>query len=155
MHAGEQREREELRGKAEQLGIRLAFFSTPNRAELDRALDAISKDPPQAMVAFSEGFVVENRDTIINFAVSHRLPLASGWAVMARSGALLTYGPRLNESYRRSAYFVGRILKGTKPEDLPIEQPTVLELIVNLKTANALGLAVPQSLLARADEVIE
>jgi hypothetical protein len=76
------------------------------------------------IVAFSEGFVVENRQTIINFAMSRRLPVVSGWAVMAKSGALLTYGPRLIESYRRPAYYVGRILRGAKPSELPIERPT-------------------------------
>jgi ABC-type uncharacterized transport system substrate-binding protein len=155
LHPGEERERANLGAQAEQLGIRISFYSTPNRAELDRALDAIRADPPQALIAFSEGFVVENRDTIINFAMSQRLPLISGWAVMAKSGALLTYGPRLVESYRRTAYFVGRILKGTKPSDLPIEQPTRFELVVNRKTADALGLTIPPSILARVDEVIE
>ena len=155
LHPGEEREREELGAQAERLGIHLAFFPTPNRAELDRALDAIRADTPQALIAFSEGFVVENRDTIINFAMSQRLPLISGWAVMAKSGALLTYGPRLVESYRRTAYFVGRILKGTKPSDLPIEQPTRFELVVNRKTADALGLTIPPSILARVNEVIE
>jgi len=155
LHPGEQREREELQAKADQLGIHLTFFSTPNRNELDRALDSIGKDPPQALVALSEGFVTENRNTIIGFALSQRLPLVSGWAVMAKSGALLTYGPRLTESYRRAAYFVSRILKGARAQDLPIEQPTVLELVVNLNTAKALGITVPQALLARADGVIE
>ena len=87
--------------------------------------------------------------------MSRRLPVVSGWAVMAESGALLTYGPRLAESYRRAAYFVVRILKGAKPEQLPIEQPTVLELVINLKSASKLGLTVPRTLLARADQVIE
>jgi putative tryptophan/tyrosine transport system substrate-binding protein len=155
LHAGEERERADLGAQAEQLGIRLAFFSTPNRAELDRALDAIKTDRPQAVIAFSEGFVVENRYTIINFAMTQRLPVISGWAVMAKSGALLTYGPRLVESYRRTAYFVGRILKGTKPAELPIEQPTKFEFVINLKTAKALGLTIPPLVLARADEVIE
>jgi putative tryptophan/tyrosine transport system substrate-binding protein len=155
LHAGEERERADLGAQAEQLGISLSFFSTPNRAELDRALDAIPASPAQALVAFSEGFVVENRETIINFAMKQRVPLISGWAVMAKSGALLTYGPRLVESYRRTAYFVGRILKGAKPGDLPIEQPTRFELVVNRKTADALGLIFPPSILARADEVIE
>ena len=155
LHAGEESERADLEVKAEQLGIHVAFFATPNRAELDRALVAIGADPPQAIMAFSEGFVVENRDTIINFAMSRRLPLVSGWAVMAKSGALVTYGPRLVESYRRTAYFAGRILKGTKPSELPIEQPSVLDLVINLETATALGLTIPQSVLARADEVIE
>lgn len=155
LHPGEERERADFAAQAERLGIRLSFFSTPNRAELDRALDAIAAGPPQALIAFSEGFVVENRDTIIDFAMKQRLPLISGWAVMAKSGALLTYGPRLVESYRRTAYFVGRIIKGTKPGDLPIEQPTRFELVVNRKTADALGLTIPPSILARVDEVIE
>jgi putative ABC transport system substrate-binding protein len=155
LHAGEERERGDLGAQAEQLGIHISFFSTPNRAELDRALDAIAVGRSQAVIAFSEGFVVENRDTIIDFAMKQRLPLISGWAVMAKSGALLTYGPRLVESYRRTAYFVGRIIKGTKPGDLPIEQPTRFELVVNRKTADALGLTIPPSILARVDEVIE
>ena len=155
LHAGEEREREDLGAQEEQLGIQLAYFPTPNRAELDRALDAIAAGPAQALIAFSEGFVVENRDTIINFAMSHCLPLISGWAIMAKSGALLTYGPRLGESYRRTAYFVSRILKNAKPADLPIEQPTRFELVVNRKTADALGLTIPPSILARVDEVFE
>lgn len=155
LHAGEERERSELAAQAEHLGIHISFFSTPNRAELDRALDAIGADPPQAIVAFSDGFVVENRAAIIDFGMSRRLPVVSGWAVMAKSGALLTYGPRLAESYRRTAYFVARILKGAKPEELPIEQPTVLELVINLKSASKLGLTIPRTLLARADQVIE
>src|SRR6185437_4807377 len=112
-------------------------------------------DPPQAIIAFSEGFVVENRQIIINFAMSRRLPLVSGWAVMAKSGALFTYGPRLVESYRRPAYYVDRILHGAKASDLPIERPTVLELVVNLNSAKTLGITVPQTILARADELIE
>jgi len=87
--------------------------------------------------------------------MSRRLPVVSGWAVMARSGALLTYGPRLPESYRRPAYYVARILRGSKPSELPIERPTVLELVVNLNSAKTLGMTVPRSILVRADEVIE
>jgi putative ABC transport system substrate-binding protein len=155
LHAGEEREQAELEAEARRLGISVAFFATPNRAALDRALDAIGADPPEALVAFSEGFVVENRETIINFAMSRRLPVVSGWAVMAKSGALLTYGPRLADSYRRTAHFAVRILKGAKPAELPIEQPTMLDLVVNLRSAKTLGITIPQSLLARADEVIE
>jgi putative ABC transport system substrate-binding protein len=155
LHGGEANERIDLSAEAKELGIGLDFFKTPNRAELDLALAAIKANRPDAIVAFSEGFVVENRELIIGVANSLRLPVVSGWAVMAKSGALLTYGPRLVESYRRTAYFVQRILKGAKPEELPIERPTVLELVLNLKTAKALGLTVPQSLLARADEIIE
>ena len=141
LHAGEEREWADLADKAEQLSMHLTFFPTPNRDELDRALATIGTDPPQAIVAISEGFVVENRDTIIKFAMSRRLPVVSGWAMMAKSGAIFTYGPRLVESYRRSAYFAARILNGATPAELPIEQATVLELVVNLGTSKALGLA--------------
>jgi len=155
LHPGEASERADLTRKADQLGIHLSFFATPTRAELDRALDAIAADPPQAIVAFSEGFVVENRATIINFAMSRHLPVVSGWATMAKSGALFTYGPRLEESYRRPAYYVGRILAGARASDLPIERPTVLELVVNLNSAKTLGITVPNSVVALADRVIE
>jgi putative ABC transport system substrate-binding protein len=84
-----------------------------------------------------------------------RIPVISGWGLFAQSGALCTYGPKLSESYRRAAYYVDRILKGAKPGELPIERPTVLELVVNLKTAGALGIAVPQTVLARATEVLD
>lgn len=155
LHAGEAAERADLSAKAQELGIKLDFFKTPNRAELDRALAAIKADPPDAVVAFSEGFVVENRELIIEVASSSSIPVVSGWAVMAKSGALFTYGPRLEESYRRTAYFVDRILKGTKPEALPIERPAVLELVLNLRMARSLGLQIPPILLARADDTIE
>ena len=85
----------------------------------------------------------------------HRAPVISGWPVFAQSGAICTYGPRLGESYRRLAYYVDRILQGARPADLPIEQPTQFQLVVNLRTSKTLGLTVPPSLLARADEVIE
>jgi putative ABC transport system substrate-binding protein len=106
-------------------------------------------------LAFSEGFVIENRALIINFAMNYKIPVASGWAVMAKSGALFTYGPRLIESYRRPAYFVDRILKGANPAELPIEQPTVLEFVINLNSARTLGINIPQTILARSDEIIE
>jgi hypothetical protein len=86
------------------------------------------------MVLFSDAFVIEHRKQIIEFAMRRGMPIISGWSVIADSGALCTYGPRLVESYRRVAYFVDRILKGAKPNELPIEQPTVLEFVVNLKT---------------------
>lgn len=155
LHAGEEREQADLEAEAEQLGIHISFFDTPDLAALHRALDAVAADPPQALIAFSEGFVVENRSTIVDFAMSRRLPVVSGWAVMAKSGALFTYGPRLAESYRRTAYFVARILRGAEPGELPIEQPTVLDLVINLGSAKKLGLAIPPTLLARANEVIE
>ncbi len=155
LHAGEGGERADLKEKARQLDIQLTFFATPSRAELEAALSRMAADPPQAIIAFSDGFVVQNRKTILDFAMSRRLPVVSGWAMMAKSGALCTYGPRLVESYRRTAYFVDRVLKGASPSELPIEQPTILELVLNLKAAKALGIDIPAAVMARADEVIE
>lgn len=155
LHAGEAGEQAEIAAEAERLGITIRVYPTPDRPALERALAAIAADPPQAILALSEGFVVANRQTIIDFGLQRRIPVVSGWAVMARSGALFTYGPRLVESYRRTAYFVGRILGGSRAEDLPIEQPTVFELVLNLKTAKALGIGMPPELLAEADDAIE
>jgi putative tryptophan/tyrosine transport system substrate-binding protein len=155
LHPGSEFERKDSETKARQLGMEISFFPTPNREELDRALGAIEASPLQAMLLFSDAFVVEHRKQIIDFAMRRGMPIISGWAVIADSGALCTYGPRLVESYRRVAYFVDRILKGAKPSELPIEQPTVLEFVVNLRSAKALGITIPPAVLARADRVIE
>jgi putative ABC transport system substrate-binding protein len=155
LHPGSEFERKDSETKARQLGMEISFFATPNREELDRALNAIEAGQLQAMVLFSDAFVVEHRKQIIDFAMRKGMPIISGWSVIADSGALCTYGPRLVESYRRVAYFVDRILKGAKPSELPIEQPTVLEFVVNLKTAKTLGITIPPTILARADRVIE
>ena len=155
LHPGVEFERRDSEAKAHQLGIQISFFRTGSRAELDRAFEAIAAGAPQAILVFSEGFVVENRQYILNFAMSRRIPVVSGWAVMAESGAVCTYGPRLVESYRRVAYLVDRIIHGAKPADLPIEQPTALELVVNLKSAKILGLTVPPAVLVRADTIID
>ena len=99
--------------------------------------------------------MVAQRAKIIEFGAERRMPVISGWARFAHSGALLTYGPNLAESVRRLAGYVHRVVAGTRPSALPIEQPTTFELVVNLKTARRLGLDLPPTLLARADEVIE
>jgi putative tryptophan/tyrosine transport system substrate-binding protein len=155
LHSGMQLERTDFEAKGKELGIAVSFFSTSNRTELDKALTRLASETPQALVAFSDAFIVDNKNYIINFAMSQRLPVISGWAVMAENGALCTYGPRLVESYRRSAYFVDRILKGSTPAELPIERPTVFELVVNLNSAKTLGITIPTSVLVRADRVIE
>jgi putative ABC transport system substrate-binding protein len=115
----------------------------------------MAADPPQAVSLFADGFAVQNRQRIIDFATSQRAPVISGWPVFAQSGAVCTYGPRLQDSYRRLAYYVDRVLKGARPADLPIERPTTFELVINLKSARRIGVTVPQSLLVRADQVIE
>jgi putative ABC transport system substrate-binding protein len=155
LHSGMQLERDDFEAKGKQLGINVSFFPTPNRAELDQALTRLADESPQALVAFSDAFIVDNKNYIINFAMSRRLPVISGWAVMAETGALCTYGPRLVDSYRRTAYFVDRIIKGSTPAELPIERPSVFELVVNLNSAKTLGITIPSSVLVRADRVIE
>jgi len=155
LHPGQKLEHAVVEEKARQLGLHTTAYSTSTEAELDAALKSIAAAPPDGLLVLSDGFVVVHRRKILDFALERRLPVMSGWAVMAESGALCTYGPRIGESLARIGYFVDRILKGAAASSLPIEQPTVLELIVNLKNSRQLGVTVPQALLARADRVIE
>jgi putative ABC transport system substrate-binding protein len=115
----------------------------------------MAKKLPQAILLFADGFAIQHRQTIIDFATSQRTPVISGWPVFARSGALLTYGPHLPSSYQRMAYYVDRLLKGARASDLPIEQPTRFELVVNRRAARTLGVDLPRSILLRADDVID
>jgi ABC-type uncharacterized transport system substrate-binding protein len=154
-HPGEHLERGYTQEYGRQLGLATDYFATTTREELERAFATMAKDPPQAISLFADGFAIQYRQSIIDFGLSRRMPVISGWPVFARAGAICTYGPQLTSSYQRMAYYVDRILKGTPPSDLPIEQPTKFELVLNLKTANALALEIPPTLLARADEVIE
>jgi putative ABC transport system substrate-binding protein len=140
---------------AGRLGIAIQYLQARDTAQLEASLSAISSDSSEAIVVFPDAFMVGNRRRIIDTGMTLRIPVVSGWDSFARSGALCTYGPKLADSYRRAAYYVDRILKGTKPSDLPVERPSVFEFVVNKKTANALGLTIPQTILARADEVIE
>ncbi|MCA3339672.1 MAG: ABC transporter substrate-binding protein [Roseomonas sp.] len=151
-HPGETLERSQIFEMAERLGITISLYHTRSRAELDAAFAAMDAE---ALCVFADGFVLQNREAIARFAIARRIPLISGWRAFAESGALITYGPRLAESYRRFAYFVDRILRGTPPEELPIERPSVFELVINQRTAAAIGVEIPLSLLARADLVIE
>jgi putative tryptophan/tyrosine transport system substrate-binding protein len=154
-HPGSHLERAFSEETARRLGLTIEYLPTRTRDELTGVLSAISARPPQAISLLADGFAIQNRQTIIDFAMRHRAPLISGWPIFARSGAVCTYGPRLTESYRRLAYYIDRILKGAKPADLPIERPTKFEFVINLRSAKALGLTIPQSLLARAGQVIE
>ena len=154
-HPGEHLERKYSAEAGERLGLTLDYFPTRTPDELNAALAAMVERPPEAISLFGDGFAIQNRQRIIDFGMGHRAPVISGWPVFAQSGAICTYGPRLTDSYRRLAHYVDRILKGAKPAELPIEQPTTFQLVVNLKTAKTLGIAIPPTLLARADEVIE
>ncbi len=154
-HPGVDLERAYSEAVGRRLGLTIQYFPTPTPGELNGAFASMAAQPPQAISLFADGFAVQNRQNIIDFAMSHRAPVVSGWPVFAQSGALCTYGPRLADSYRRLASYVDRILKGAKPADLPIEQPTKFETVINMRTAKSLGLTIPTSLLVSADQVIE
>jgi putative ABC transport system substrate-binding protein len=154
-HPGEHLERSYSTKTAERLGITIDYFPTRTQEDLAAAFASMVSRPPQAISLFADGFAIQNRQQIIEFGMNHRAPVISGWPVFAQSGAICTYGPRLVGSYRRLAYYVDRILKGARPAQLPIEQPTEFQLVVNLKTAKALGLTIPPTLLVRADDIIE
>ena len=123
-HPGAHLERAFSEETARRLDLAIEYLPTRTRDELTSVLSAISAHPPQAIFLLADGFAIQNRQTIIDFATRHRAPVISGWPIFARSGAVCTYGPRLTESYRRLAYYIDRILKGAKPADLPIERPT-------------------------------
>ena len=154
-HPGEPREHGNSEEIGRTLGLATPYFPARNPAELDVVLARIASDGSQAISVFADGFAVQNRRTIIDFAMRRRIPVISGWPVFAQSGALCSYGPKLTDSYRRLAYYVDRVLKGANPIDLPIEQPTTFEMVLNLKTAAALGLVIPPSVLLRADTLIQ
>ena len=153
-HPGESNERALALDAGRRLGLALQYFATSTRSDLDAAFATMAAEPPQAVSIFCDGFAVQNRQRIIDFATAHRAPVISGWPVFADSGALCTYGPQLSDSYRRLAYYVDRVIKGARPADLPIEQPATFEMVVNLRAADALGVTVPPTVLLRADRVI-
>ncbi|MGX4805510.1 ABC transporter substrate-binding protein [Bradyrhizobium guangdongense] len=154
-HPGSHVERVYSEETAKRLGIAADFFGTATQDQLTSAFAAMNRSPPQAISLFADGFAIQNRAQIIEFAMQHRVPVISGWPIFARSGALCTYGPKLSDSYHRLASYVDRILKGARPQELPVERPTNFETVLNLRTAKALGLDLPPSILASADEVIE
>ena len=154
-HPGSEIERTYSEETAQKLSLETEFFSTAREDQLTAAFAAMDTRPPQAISLFADGFAIQYRQRIIEYGMRHQAPLISGWPIFARSGAICSYGPKLSESYRRLAYYVDRVLKGTPPSDLPIERPTRFEMVVNMKTAKTLGLTVPNSIIVSADEIIE
>jgi len=140
---------------AQALGVTLHSVEVRGPDDFDGALAAIAKERPDALLVFAEPLTLNHQRRIVDFATQHRLPLMSSNKEFAEAGGLMTYGASLPALFRRAAYYVDRILKGTKPADLPVEQPTKFALVINLKTAKALGLTIAQSMLVRADEVIQ
>jgi putative ABC transport system substrate-binding protein len=144
----------ELQGAAQMLKVRLDAHHAANLAELDEAFTAIRGSGARGLIVTPSPFSITQGERLVQFAASTRLPAMYFVEDFADAGGLMSYGPSIADSYRRAATYVDRILKGAKPGDLPVEQPTRFELTINLRTAHALGLKIPQTVLLRADRVI-
>lgn len=153
-HAGEPREREAAFVAATKLGLQHDFHPVSSSAELDVAFDGILRRRSDAILVFADGVMIGYADRFAAFTGRQRIPAVSGWGVFAESGNVMTYGPVLQSSFARLAFFVDRILRGAKPGELPVELPSVHELVINRRAAKEIGLQIPATLLARADRVI-
>ncbi len=145
----------ETRAAAETLRITLQPAEARVVDDFERVFPAIAKAKPDTMVVIGDRLLLSHRGRIVSFAAQHRLPAIYPFREFVEEGGLVTYGPNYVEMFRRAATYVDRMLKGAKPGDLPVERPTKFELVLNLKTAKALGLTIPQSVLIRADQVIQ
>ena len=150
-----QRDWQDTKAAAPQLGITLNSYEVRAPTDFDGAFNAIKRNRPHALLVFGDPLTVRLRASITAFAAKERLPAIYAQRQFAEAGGLMSYSADLTELFRRSARIVDRILKGAKPADLPVEQPTKFELVINMKTAKALGLTIPPSVLGRADQVIE
>jgi putative ABC transport system substrate-binding protein len=155
VHPGAELEVAATRAMAARLDMQLRWVPTQSRAALRALLAELDAAPPDALVVLPDSVMLEGRADVAAFGRTRRIPTMSGWRVFAGSGGLVSYGPRLESSFRRLADYVARLLQGARPGDLPIERPTHFELVLNQRTAEAIGHILPLALLARADEVIE
>ena len=144
-----------MRAAARSLGVQLKFFEARSPGKINDAMVDAMKWRADAMLVQSDAVLFGQRKPIANLAARSRLPTIYPWRDTADAGGFMVYGANISDNFRRAASFVNRILNGAKPADLPVERPTKFEFVINLKTAKALGLTIPQPLLARADEVIE
>jgi putative ABC transport system substrate-binding protein len=144
-----------IQSAAASLGVELSPIDMRNTGEVERTIAAFARSPNGGLIVTAAGGLSTRRSLIITLAARHRLPAVYPFHYYVADGGLISYGPNSIDPYRRTAGYVDRILKGEKPADLPVQAPTKYELVINLKTAKALGLDVPPTLLARADEVIE
>ena len=144
-----------IQAAAPSLGLDLIAINPREGGEVERAIAAFARTPNGGLITTSSALAVIRRDLIIGLAAKHKLPAIYYRRLFAASGGLVSYGPDVIDQLRRAADYVDRILKGEKPAELPVQAPNKYELVINLKTAKALGLTIPPSVLARADEVIE
>jgi putative ABC transport system substrate-binding protein len=154
-HPGEHLERTASEDAARQLGLSVSYFPITAVAQIEPAFAGMREAKCDALVVFPDAIMYRNRELISQLAAVARLPAVSGWSSFADSGLLFNYGPNLREIYVRLASYVDRILRGTPPGALPVDLPRSIELVVNLRTARALGIKIAQPVLVRADRVIE
>jgi len=136
------------------LGIEILSMGARSEEGLESVLATIAKEQPHALLVLADRLFLHHRKRIMRFAAQHRLPGVFAYRELVDEGGLMSYGPSYAGMHRRAAYFIDRILKGTKPADLPVERPATFELVINMKTANTLGLTMPRSVLLRATELI-
>jgi len=140
---------------ARSLNVEAVLTPVRSDTEIESAMDVLGRGPVSGVIATADSFMIVRRGTIISQAARHKIPVVYSAAVSVREGGLISYGPDQADNFRRSASYVDRILRGAKPEELPVQQPVKFQIALNAKTARTLGLTVPASILVRADEVIE
>ena len=144
-----------IQSAAQSVGLEVSPIGMRDSGEIERAVADFARSANGGLIVTTGASVSVHRDLIVTLAAKHKLPAVYAYRFMVAAGGLMSYSPDQVDEYRRAAVYVDRILKGEKPADLPVQAPTKYELVINLKTAKALGLSVPQSLLSRADEVME
>jgi putative ABC transport system substrate-binding protein len=154
-HPGERSEVKVTLAAADSRGLKVRYFPVRTDEDFSAAFAAVESDACDALMTFPEALSNFNREAIAKFALRHRLPSIFGWRSYAEAGGLMAYGPSISEAYTRVAYYVDRIVRGVSPPDLPIEQPTRIELVLNMRTAKSLGIAFPTAIVARADDLID
>jgi putative tryptophan/tyrosine transport system substrate-binding protein len=151
---GDEDELNKTQAESRRLAVRIQPLAIKHPDQYQSAFDAIEKERAEALIITNNSFNFAHRKRIFEFARKNRLPTMCGNSNFVENGGLMTYAASRHDSFRRAAYFVDKILKGAKPADLPVEQPTKFELVINLKTAKQIGLIIPPNILARADKVI-
>lgn len=145
----------DIQKAASALGLQIRIITAASEMDIDAAFETLGRERPHALVVGADSVLHSLAEPIVKLAAKHAIPAIYEWREHAELGGLLSYGTKLGDTYRQVGVYAGRILKGAKPSDLPVLEPAKFELVINLKAANALGIAVPPTLIVRADEVIE